>query len=82
MRLQVFSDLHADVRPPNRARRAALEQSDIFEELPGVTGRARLRVVLDCKSAPIAPTLITGEHLDNDAWQEAPAPAPCDGRPA
>ncbi len=66
----------------NRARRAALEQSDIFEELPGVTGRARLRVALDCKSAPIAATLITGEHLDNDAWQEAPAPGSGDGRPA
>ena len=39
MRLQVFSDLHADVRPPNRARREALEQSDVFEQLPGVTDR-------------------------------------------
>jgi hypothetical protein len=66
----------------NRARRAALEQLDIFEEFSGVTGRARLRVALDCKSAPIAATLITGEHLDNDAWQEAPAPGSGDGRPA
>ncbi len=82
MRLQVFSDLHADVRPPNRARREALEQSDIFEQLPGVAGRARLRVALDYKRAPIAATLITGEHLNNDAWQEGPAPASCDGRPA
>ena len=66
----------------NRARRAALELLDIFEELPGVTGRARLRVALDCKSAPISATLITGEHLDNDAWEEASLPASCDGRPA
>lgn len=82
MRLQVFSDLHADGRPPNRARREVLEQSDISEQLPGVTGRARLRVALDCKSAPMAATLITGEHLDNDAWQEASLPASCNGRPA
>ena len=82
MRLKVFSDLHADVRPPNRTRREALEQSDIFEELPGVTGRARLRVALDCKSAPIAAKILTGEHLGNDAWEEMPVSAPCDGRPA
>jgi hypothetical protein len=66
----------------NRARRAALEQLDIFEELPGVTDRSRLRIGLDCKSAPIAATLITGEHLDNDAWEEASLPASCDGKPA
>ena len=58
----------------NRARREALEQLDIFEELPGITGRARLRVGLDCKSAPIAAKIISGEHVDNDAWQEAPCP--------
>ena len=66
----------------NRARREALGKSDIFEQLPGVTGRARLRVALDCKSAPIAATLITGEHLGNAAWEEAPRPALSDGRPA
>jgi hypothetical protein len=32
--------------------------------------------------AKTAPALITGEHLDNDAWQEAPAPGSGDGRPA
>jgi hypothetical protein len=66
----------------NRARREALKQLDIFEKLPCVTDRSRLRVGLDCKSAPVAATLITGEHLDNDAWQEAPAPGSGDGRPA
>ena len=82
MWLQLFSDLHADGRPPNRARREALEQSDIFEQLPGVTDRRRLRVGLDCKSAPIAAKILTGEHLGNDAWEEMPVSAPCDGRPA
>ena len=82
MRLQIFSDLHADVRPPNCKRREALEQSDIFEQLPGVTDRRRLRVGLDCKSAPIAAKVLTGEHLGNAAWEEKPVSVPCDGRPA
>jgi hypothetical protein len=58
----------------NKSRREAIEQLDIFEELPGITGRARLRVGLDCKSAPIAAKIISGEHVDNDAWQKAPCP--------
>jgi len=66
----------------NKSRREALEQLNILEELPGVTGRARLRVGLDCKSAPIAAKILSGEHLDNAAWQEAPLPASRDGRPA
>jgi hypothetical protein len=66
----------------NKSRREAIEQLDIFEELPGITGRARLRVGLDCKSAPIAAKILSGEHLGNAAWQEAPLPAARDGRPA
>jgi len=66
----------------NRARREALEQLDIFEELPGVTDRSRLRVGLDCKRAPVAATLISGEHLDNRAWAAAPLPAPGKARAA
>ena len=60
----------------NRARREALEQLDIFEKLPGVNDRSRLRVGLDCKRAPVAATLISGEHLDNRAWAAAPLTAP------
>jgi predicted nucleotidyltransferase len=70
----------------NRERRAALEELgdelDLLQELPGVTGRARLRVGLDCTSAPIAAKIISGEHVDNDAWQEAPSPGSSDARPA
>jgi hypothetical protein len=60
----------------NRARREAIEelneQEDLLQELPGVTDRCRLRVGLDCKSAPIAAKIVTGEHLDNRAWAAAP----------
>lgn len=70
----------------NRARRKAIEelnkQEDLLQELPSVTDRRRLRVGLDCKSAPIAAKILTGEHLGNDAWEEKPVSAPCDGRPA
>ena len=64
----------------NRVRREALEKLDIFEELPGVTDRLRLRVALDCKTAPVAASLITGEHLDNSAWETGPLPAPDEAR--
>ena len=70
----------------NRARREAIEKLDkragLLQVLPGVTDSCRLRVGLDCRSAPIAAKIISGEHVDNNAWEEAPAPAPCDGRPA
>jgi hypothetical protein len=66
----------------NRARREALKQLDIFEKLPGVTDRSRLRVGLDCKSAPVAATLICGEHSDNSAWATMPLPAPGEARAA
>jgi hypothetical protein len=63
----------------NRARRKAIEeldkQLDLLQELPGVTDRCRLRVGLDCKTAPIAAKIVTGEHLDNRAWAAAPLPA-------
>jgi hypothetical protein len=57
------------ISPANRERRDALEQLDIFETIPGFKGRARLTVGLDCKSPPIAATIVTGEHLKNDAWR-------------
>lgn len=64
----------------NRARREAIEklnkQEDLLQELPGVSDSCRLRVGLDCKTAPIAAKIITGEHLDNRAWAAAPLPAP------
>ena len=68
----------------NRLRRKAIEelgeQRDLLQELPGVTDRCRLRVGLDCKSAPIAAKIVTGEHLDNSAWTTAPLPAAGEGR--
>jgi hypothetical protein len=70
----------------NRARRKAIEeldeQLDLLQELPGITDRRRLRVGLDCKSAPIAAKIVTGEHLDNRAWAAAPLPALGEARAA
>jgi hypothetical protein len=70
----------------NRARREAIEelnkQEDLLQELPGVTDRCRLRVGLDCKTAPIAAKIVTGEHLDNRAWAAAPLPVPGKARAA
>jgi hypothetical protein len=64
----------------NRARRKVIEelnkQDHLLQELLGITDRRRLRVGLDCRSAPIAAKIITGEHVDNDAWEEVPLPAP------
>jgi len=53
----------------NLARRAAIEALDILERLPGISGRARLRVGLDCKSAAIAGKILSGRHLGNNSWQ-------------
>jgi hypothetical protein len=64
------------VSTDNQTRRNGLKHAGVLEKLPGVTGRARLRVALDCRSASIAATLITGEHLGNSAWTAAPLPAP------
>ncbi|MGH6672215.1 MAG: hypothetical protein ACRECV_09620 [Xanthobacteraceae bacterium] len=61
------------VSPDNRRRREAIGALDIFEELPGVTDRLRLCVGLDCKSPPIAAKVITGEHLNNSAWETVSA---------
>ena len=70
----------------NRARRKAIEElnkrENLLQELPGVKDRSELLVGLDCKSAPIAAKILTGEHLGNAAWEEKPVSAPCDGRPA
>ena len=60
------------VSADNRRRREAIGKLDIFEELPGLTDRRRLLVGLDCRSAPIAATLITGEHCKNSAWERVP----------
>ena len=54
----------------------------LLQELPGVTDRCRLRVGLDCKTAPIAAEIVTGEHLDNRAWALVPLPAPGEARAA
>jgi hypothetical protein len=53
----------------NRSRRQAIEKMEILQPLPGVTGRARLTVGLDCKSRAIAAKILTGEHIGTDAWQ-------------
>jgi hypothetical protein len=55
--------------PDNRARREAIEAMDILERLPGSSGRARLRVGLDCKSAAIAGKVLSGKHIGNRAWR-------------
>ena len=59
----------------NRKRRIALaEKSEIFEDLPGVTDRVKLLFGLDCKTAHVAATVITGYHLRTEAWKEVPVP--------
>jgi hypothetical protein len=58
----------------NQLRRQAIEAMDVLESLPGVTDHARLRVGLDCKSAPIAAKVLTGDNVGNRAWQAAPFP--------
>jgi hypothetical protein len=59
----------------NRNRRSALaQQPKIFENIPGVTDRARLRLGLDCKSPHIAATMIAGKHLGSNAWEAVAAP--------
>jgi hypothetical protein len=47
---------------------------DVLQSLPDVADRARLRVGLDCKSAPIAAKILTGEQVGNGAWRAAPCP--------
>jgi hypothetical protein len=58
----------------NRSRREAIEAMDIFQPgEEGVTDRARLAVGLDCKSPAIAAKVLSGEHLNNSAWQAIPS---------
>jgi hypothetical protein len=54
----------------NLARRKAIEELDILQPLPGITGRARLSVGLDCKSPAIAAKILSGEHIGNRYWEE------------
>ena len=56
----------------NRSRRKAIEALDILQPLPGLTGRARLRVGLDCKSAAIAGKILSGRHIGNSSWEAVP----------
>jgi hypothetical protein len=56
----------------NRDRRRAIEGMDILEPVPGVPGRARLLVGLDCKSPAVAGKIISGEHIGNKVWQPQP----------
>jgi hypothetical protein len=57
----------------NLARRKAIEELDILQPLPSITGRARLPVGLDCKSPAIAAKILSGEHIGNRFWQEIPS---------
>ena len=70
----------------NRARRKAIEklnkQGDLLQELPGVTDSCRLRVGLDCKSAPIAAKILTGEHLGNRPGRKRRSRLQGEARPA
>jgi hypothetical protein len=68
------SQTNSGVSPDNRRRREAIGELDIFEVLPGITDRRRLCFGLDCRSAPIAATLITGEHCKNSAWETVSTP--------
>ena len=58
----------------NHKRREAIEAMGILEPVPGREGYQRLIVGLDCKSAAIAATIVTGEHLPTRAWQIASNP--------
>jgi hypothetical protein len=56
----------------NRQRRSAIEALNILQPMPGIPGRARLLVGLDCKSAAIAGKILSGEHIGTNAWQTLP----------
>lgn len=56
----------------NRDRRRIIEGMGILEPAPGVPGRARLLVGLDCKSPAVAGKIISGEHIGNKVWQSQP----------
>jgi hypothetical protein len=56
----------------NCQRRRAIEAMDILEPIPGVRGRARLLVGLDCKSPAMAGKILSGAHIGNKVWQAQP----------
>jgi hypothetical protein len=56
----------------NSERRRAIEAMDILEPVPGIPGRARLRVGLDCKSRATAGKILSGAPIGSKAWQEQP----------
>jgi hypothetical protein len=64
------SGLSAD----NCERRRAIEEMGILEPIPGVPGRARLLVGLNCKSPAMAGKILSGEHIGNKVWQAQPDP--------
>jgi hypothetical protein len=78
MNLQIFSDLHVDVGPVkqitigNCQRRRAIEAMDILEPVPGIPGRTRLLVGLDCRSPAMAGKILSGAHVGNKIWQAQP----------
>jgi hypothetical protein len=56
----------------NCQRRRTIEAMDILEPVPGVPGRARLLVGLDCKSPAMAGKILSGAHIGNKVWQAQP----------
>jgi hypothetical protein len=56
----------------NSERRRAIEAMDILEPVPGIPGRARLRVGLDCKSRAMAGKILSGASIGSKAWKEQP----------
>jgi hypothetical protein len=56
----------------NCQRRRAIEAMNILEPLPGIPGRARLLVGLDCRSPAIAGKIVSGAHIGNKVWQAEP----------
>jgi hypothetical protein len=67
----VYAD-RSGLSEDNCQRRRAIEAMDILEPIPGVPGRARLLVGLDCKSPAMAGKILSGEHIGNKVWQAQP----------
>lgn len=67
----VYTD-RSGLSEDNCQRRRAIEAMDILEPIPGVPGRARLLVGLDCKSPAMAGKILSGEHIGNKVWQAQP----------
>jgi hypothetical protein len=68
-----FIALRADMAPAfvdaNCQRRKPIEAMDILEPVPGIPGRARLLVGLDCRSPAMAGKILSGAHTGNRVWQ-------------